>query len=232
MSDRDEVRRLLLAAESLSRDVRELPGKLGHRAVLEPSEHGSARKIHISRDGVELYWTFSLEAGEPRPDFYPSNIPFLDNLPAVVTWSSEAGLMAKWMVPGFEERIRALAHRVTEGAMATAPREITEMAERMSDRTPEEGKELLQGLRFEKGSPAAEWVRGVFGEPASTGLPEEAEGGLKDILRFHEEAGWAVADGESGPAQKRFELRKGTATRQLHAISIMGITIIDLSERG
>lgn len=231
VSDRVEVKRLLREAANLPPDVTELPGSGGHRASFETSVRGNARKIVVSRDGVELCWMFTLKAGEMRPDFYPGDVPFLGKLPTVVMWDSEAGLSVKWMVPGYEDRIRALAQRVKEHGMAATPKEVTELAQRLVAASPEERKQHLAALKVEKGSPVMAWVLERFGDVSSVGLPEEAAKVIQNIVGFHVESGWTVLEGASSAADQRYEMRKGSALRHVYAISILGITTVDLHQR-
>ena len=107
-----EVQRLLQEAAGLPEDdhasMRQTLDLALYHASLEPSGEGGARKISVSRDGVEVCWTFSLEANETRPRFYPEGVPFLGDLPAILMWTGESGLAVIWMVPGFQDRIRLL----------------------------------------------------------------------------------------------------------------------------
>jgi hypothetical protein len=229
MSERTERQRLLLEASDLPRGISELPGRIGHSATLEPSAHGGARIIHVSRDGVEVCWAFSLEAGEARPQFYPADIPFVGELSAVLVWDVDTGLHVKWMVPGYMKRIRELRDRVGDLDEAAIPKEVTVMAERMKEASPAERKERFAELNVEEGSPVLAWAKDVFGESAQ-GLPEEATRGVEEIITFHEDAGWEVAEGESGSNHRHVEMKKGSAIRRLAAISIMGLTTIALSQ--
>lgn len=232
MRDRAEIQRLLLAAAGLPKDVRELAGKEGYNASLEPSRQGKARRVGVSHDGVEVCWTFSLESGEGRPPFYPDGVPYVGDLPSVLMWTRESGLSVKWMVPGFEDRIQEMVAGVGERDLASVPSEITELAERMVGATSEERRSLLARLVVEGGSPVGEWATNLFGEPTEGGLPRQAAEALQRIVEFHEESGWTVTRHESGGVPQRYELTKGQSVRRLFAMSLLGLTAIDLNEPG
>ena len=98
------ARELLLdEAQRVGPDVTDLDGIRGHTASIVPSVTGPARLVRVMHGGSEVCWVFSLEAGEERPQFYPSDLPFSSDLPCTVSWDHEAGLAAKWEVPSSPE---------------------------------------------------------------------------------------------------------------------------------
>lgn len=229
MTQRSEIQRLLIEARALPADVCELRGADDLIAVLEPSAGGKARMVRVLRGGGPVSWMFSVEAGEVQPDFYPSDLPFLDRMSAVLMWDEEAGLHVQWMMTGFKEQIGELRDRVSRIDMSTLPAEVSELAEKVREATAAERKERLRELRLEDDSPVMEWVRGVFGD-VPTRLPDEVVQATEEILRFHERGGWTVVEEGPGAAQRRAEMRKGPATRHLQVVSVLGLTTIRLSQ--
>ncbi len=103
MIHRSARERLLYEAQRAGRDVTRLDGIRDHTASIVPSATGPARLVRVRDGGSEVCWIFSLETGEERPQFYPSDLPFSSALSCTVSWDDEAGLAAKWEVPSSPE---------------------------------------------------------------------------------------------------------------------------------
>lgn len=231
MTDRRERNRLLLEAQELPWSARELVGSDGHTASLEPAHQGRTRMIRVTQRGVEVCWTFSVDAGEAPPGFYPDDVPFLGELDVHFTWDRDSGLFVKWTLPDNDERIRRLRERLVALDPTSLPREVTALAEGLRAAPPEERKKLLAELDLAEGSPLRAWIQRVFDEPVAH-LPEGIDASVQEILTFHEREGWFVVDRRPGAGpSRRVEMHRGGVLRQLHAASLLGITMIDLLER-
>ena len=103
MIHRSARERLLDEAQQAGPDVTDLEGIRDHTASIVPSDNGPARLVRVMHSGAEVCWVFSLETGEERPQFYPSDLPFSSALSCTVSWDDEAGLAAKWEVPSSPE---------------------------------------------------------------------------------------------------------------------------------
>lgn len=231
MTDRMERNRLLLEAQELPWSARELVGSDGHAASLEPGAQGRTRMIRVTQRGIEVCWTFSLNAGEAPPGFYPDDVPFLGDLDVRLMWDRDSGLFVKWTLPDNDERILRLRERLVALDPTTLPREVTALAEGLRAAPPEERRKLLAELDLAEGSPLRAWIKRVFDEPVSH-LPEAIDASVQEILNFHEREGWFVVDRGAGAGpSRRVEMHRRGALRQLHAASLLGLTMIDLLER-
>jgi len=233
MTHRTARERLLFEAKDLARDVLTLDGIRGHSARLEPSPHGPARLIRVFHDGTEVCWTFEMEAGEARPPFYPDDVPLLDRLSASVTWDEEEGLQVRWMMPSNRERIAEIMTRLAGVDLTDAPRGLGELAQELPTKTKEERAELWRDFEQRQGGPLRNWTRKMLGDVASRRLPEEVTAAVEDVVAFHEGAGWVVVDrGATEGPSRTVLMRHGSTERVLQAISVVGITMIALSDGG
>jgi hypothetical protein len=231
MTDRRERNRLLLEAQELPWSARELVGSNGHAASLEPAPQGQSRMIRVTQRGVEVCWTFSLDAGQAPPGFYPDDVPFLGDLDVRFMWDRDSGLLVMWSVPDDDEPIRRLRERLVALDPTKLPREVTGLAEGLRAAPPEERKKLLAELDLAEGSPLRTWIQSVFDEPLGY-MPESTDASVQEILTFHEREGWFVVDQGPGVGpSRRVEMHRSGVLRQLHAASFLGITMINLVER-
>ena len=231
MTHRTARERLFFEAKDLPRDVLELPGIRGHRAVLEPSAEGPARMIHVFDGDVEVGWMLVLEAGEARPPFYPPDVPYVATLSAALSWDDEVGLHVRWTPPANKARIAEMVQGVKEAGLAQAPKGLTELAKRLREAPAGDRRRVLESLEDDT-EPVAAWAKTVFGDPASGAhLPDDASAALDQIRSFHEENGWEVLDPGSGEGpSRRVRLGRGAEVRELYAVSVVGITMVGLSE--
>ncbi len=88
--------RLIFEARDVAADVEILEGIRGHSATLERSKSGPARMIRVWHEGAVVSWTFSLEPGEARPQFYPQDVPLISDMHCEMAWDDENGLVVKW----------------------------------------------------------------------------------------------------------------------------------------
>ena len=73
----EALKKLLRAASKAPMGTESLEGDRGLIALFEESEVGPARLIRIMEGEENVYWSFSLLPGESKPQFYPSELPFL-----------------------------------------------------------------------------------------------------------------------------------------------------------
>jgi len=219
--------RLLFEAKDLPRDVLRLDGIRGHSATVELSDHGPSRIVRVFHEGVEVCWTFAVDAAEPRPQFYPDDVPLVGSLSATVTWDDETGLHVTWM-PATEDQAAAFKRRfeaVDRGALQKA---LADRAQERRDTTAEGRREPSGDVADGAPSPSAAFLKQAL---LDEDLSAEAEGAIEEIVAFHERAGWKVApDGPAQGPKQHFTMHRGSAERALSVFSALGIATIGLSQ--
>ena len=247
--------RLLDEAKRAGPEVTVLDGEGGHIASIESSETGPARLVRVMLEGREVCWAFSLESGEGRPQFYPSELPFITDLPCTVTWDGETGLAMKWKFLPSPEWGAQLKERMVrlwktkplpDGCpdLADQPRgktreELIEvmrarrdaLADQLRGKTREEQIEVARAFRDTiMPQPMMDWAKDVLG--SETALPDEATALISEVVTFHRDGGWTIdSEGGKSPIWERKILGHGDRKRQLVAMSAMGITLVQLSDQ-
>jgi hypothetical protein len=211
MIHRTARERLLFEAREAAEDVESLEGIRGHTATLERSAHGPARIVRVSHDDAVVSWSFSLEPGEARPDFYPADVPLIPDMRCEMTWDDESGLVVRWreqldpqQQAKFRENFESFRDRVEE--MTGKPLEPG------AGVRPEQAKEALASMAF-------------------PGLGEVVASRVSEIVAFHEAAGWSLVSGPSSGPVVKARLKQAETERSVIASSF-GASVIVLGEDG
>ena len=249
--------RLLDEAKRAGPEVTVLHGERGHTASIESSETGPARLVRVMREGHEVCWTFSLEGGEGRPQFYPSELPFIGDLPCTVTWDDETGLAMNWkfrpspdwgpqlkermvrhwktnpLPDGFAVLADQLKGKTREELIEVMRARRDTLADQLRGKTREERIEVARALRDSMQSqPMMVWARDAVGDLFETALPDEATALISGVVTFHRDRGWTIdSEGGKPPISERKILGHGDRKRELLAMSAMGITLVRLSDQ-
>ena len=249
--------RLLDEAKKAGPDVTVLDGEEGHTASLETSETGPARLVRVMLEGREVCWTFSLESGEERPPFYPSELPFMTDLPCTLTWDGETGLAMTWkFLPspewkaqlkermvrfwetnqfpdGFSDQADQLKGKTKEEMIEVMRKRRDTLLDQLEGKTREEKIEVARAFRDTiMPPPMIDWVKDAFGDLFESALPDEATALISEVVTFHRNGGWTI-DSEDGkpPKWEHKVLGLGDRQRQLTMWSAMGITVVQLSDQ-
>ncbi len=182
-------------------DVWSLEGIRGHLASLEASANGPARIIHVSHEGSEVCTMFTLGPGEQRPQFYPEDVPFLQEFGSVVAWDKDGGLKVIWSTRRTEAQKTEFKEWMAKVDFSAMPEELRTLGEQMQGKTKEEMKQLMRDSLGNLPESVTDWSKQLFGGALSAGPPDYLDTGLADIVSFHEEAGWTAErrEGTEGP---------------------------------
>ena len=120
-----------------------LDGIRDHTASIVSSDAGPARIVRVMRGGSEVCWVFSLEIGEERPQFYPTDLPFSTDLPCTVTWDDETGVTVKWNVPPSPEWDSQMKESMAR-LVGTRPAGFTDLSERLRRKTTEDASAVAR----------------------------------------------------------------------------------------
>ena len=200
-------------------------------AFLEDSQHGPACLVRIQKDGRPIRWSFALQPGEPRPQFYPEDLPFLPDLLCLVAWSDESGLSTSWAsLPGEElGAFQAKLKEMLEGEdIPFGPREAAERlgraGKKMGGGLWDELRSLIPPSLVEALSDTAD---GIFGREA----PQKMVGHADTISAFLATQGWAQNPGPepSGASLVRVFSKMGKE-RELTVRWFLGMGSIILKE--
>lgn len=211
MVHRTARERLLAEAREAPEHLERMEGIRGHSATLKCSDNGLARIVRVWHNGAVVTWSFSLEPGEARPDFYPPDLPFWPDMHCEVTWDDELGLVVKWREhvdpqrqAEFHENLESFKKRVA-GLTGEPPGSRTRV-------TPAQRREAL----------------GVLAGPGHEGSLALR---INEIVALHETAGWKLASDPSSGPMARVTLKRGDIERSVLASSF-GAAMIVLGEEG
>ena len=209
MTNRSARKLLLREALDVGPDVTFLEGVRGHAAVIESSETGPARIVRVSRDGDEVCWAFSLEAGADRPHFYPDDLPFHTGLPCKVNWDDEDGLVVSWAVLPTPEFRSKLKERMASLRGVELPEEFKNLAEQLKGKSREEMVEIMRELRDDFPQSIVDHAQATLGDLSDGSLPDAAAALVSEATAFHEERDWMASSEETaGPVYVTTTLRR------------------------
>ena len=228
---KDAVKSLLKAAVAAPIGTNRLEGDQGLVASIEESEEGPARSIRILKDEKLVYWSFQLRPGEPKPQFYLQDIPFILGPMCMVAWYEGSGLSVFWTsLPGKgHARFQSELSSMIEGAeLPPGLTEVVEKVGRVGKKVTAEIWEELGGLIPPSFVEAmTEKAHSIFGSE----IPQEFITQAEFISSFLSEEGWAPAPGQesSGAVFTRI-FRKSEKQRELSVRWFLGVSLIMLKE--
>lgn len=228
----DAASRLMKEALRAEAGVVMLEGEGGLTASIEASDLGPSRMVRVHRDGSDVCWTFSLQADEQQPSFYPPDLPFVSGVPCSATWRAESGISAMWMLPPSPEWRSVLRSRMHSLEGLDLPDEVRVFAERLKAESKAGRIALMRELRDALPASFLERAREAFGDLFEQGLPDEASTLMSVVVSFHEERGWKASSepGDSTSARRWTLQKEGRRERHLLAMSAAGIASVALSE--
>ena len=222
---------LLLRATQASPDVSRLEGKDGLAASIEHSALGPARLIRVDRSGIERWRNILVQPGEPRPDFYPTDIPFTARAFCSATWSVDFGLAILWSLP-----VEQLDIPSREELAALAAPGDSDAADDFVRRFLTAGKEdklrMAQEVSGLLGEPFMRRIEEAFGTVSQEELPPEAQALTAEVITYHVQSGWEVSPDpdHQGPGHG-WTLTLNERRRELSARSMLGMSTLTLAER-
>lgn len=225
------LKNLLLRATQASSGVSRLEGDGGLSASIEHSSLGPARLIRVNRSGIERFRNILVQPGEPRPHFYPADIPFTARAYCNATWSADFGLAVFWSLP--VERLDIPGKE--ELAALQQPRDshaVEEFVRRFLAASKEDKLQMVQELSGLVGESFMRRIEETFGNISQEELPAEAQALSADLITFHLQAGWDVSpDPDHGGPGHGWILMLDERRRQLSARSMLGMSTVALAER-
>jgi hypothetical protein len=222
---------LMLRATRAPPGVSSLNGGAGLTASIEHCSSGPARLIRVYRSGSERFRNILVSPGEPRPAFYPADIPFTARAFCNATWSEDFGLAVLWSLPverldiPSREELAALPQPRDSGA-------VEEFVRRFLIATKEDKLQMVQELSGLVGESFMRRIEETFGNIGQEELPAEAQALAADLITFHVQAGWEVSPdpAHSGPGHG-WTLMLAERRRQLSQRSMLGMSTVALAER-
>jgi len=187
--------------------------------------------IRVHREGVELYRNILIQPGEPRPEFYPSDIPFAPRAFCNATWSTDFGFAVLWSLPvetlnlPNKEQVAALGQFQDADA-------AEEFVRRFLAAAKEDKLRMVQELSQLSGESFMRRIDETFGDSSEDELPADAQTLTADLITFHLRAGWEVAqDSDQRAPGHSWTLTRGERRRQLSAYALFGMSTATLAEK-
>jgi hypothetical protein len=231
VDSRQALKSLLLRATRATSDVSTLEGEAGLTAHIEHSPAGPARLIRIEHDGTERYRNVLVQPGEPRPDFYPEEIPFAARAFCNATWSEEFGLAVLWSLPA--ETLEIPGQK--EAAALPQPGDagaVEDFVRRFLVADKEEKLRMVQELSGLAGESFMRGIEEAFGDVRAGELPPEAQALSAELITLHVQAGWEVhPDPDHGGPGHGWTLTQNGRRRRLAARSMLGMSTVTLAEK-
>ena len=174
--------------------------------------------VRIERDGEAVCWTFSLEAGESPPDFYPATVPCIADLRCDVRWDVESGLSVSWKVSPDEDTRAVLKDRASQMDPSAFSQEAKDLAEDFRTMSGEERIARMGELRDAMPQAVMDQAADLVGDLLGGPLPSDASAAVSAIVDYHEERGWSVSHEQAGmPGSVRTALTLGEDARDRKA---------------
>lgn len=227
----EAVKSLLKSAARAPAGTKSIDGDLGLVATLEESEDGPARLIRILKGERLIRWSFHIQPGEPEPQFYPPDIPFLPGLVSHLNWHETSGLSVSWTsVPGEDlHRFQSKLKGMIEGA--DLPSGFIEAAEKAGRAGKKATSELWKEVRTLIPSSFVEAVSETADNIFGGDVPQEHIAQADAISAFLIDMGWTHGpDHEPSGASLSRVFQKTGKKRELTVRWIFGMCSFLLQE--
>lgn len=227
------LKRLVREAQAAGPDASAIEGEGGFSASIERSTVGPGRLVRISRDGVEVYRTFSLQAGEARPPFYPDDVPYVASGSCILTWAAASGLSVVWMLPPSEAWTASLERGlgVLEDDDAFPQDVLDDFHRRLEGASEADGLRIAADLRARLPRQLLDRLDEALGGLFTPAASPDGQAAVSEVIAFHEARGWRRASGPDDAADPRCTvLRRDDRTREIRDASMAGLVTLALSE--
>ena len=224
---------LLSEALQAPDDVSEMSNSEGRivRIQRDPSYPG-AKRAHLDAplpdDRVTQVWR--LPASATRPEFYPSDVPFIPDVSCLVT-EGKRGLSVSWK----DAASRSLSPEKAEAIRTSAPADLSDLMSSVYRRSPDkpapaDAAELHRLFRERfRDDDVQQWVVSDSGRE----LEDRIVARFDDLVRQSVESGWSQeGPGEGDPpfVIRSETLRKAGTQRELTLMAVAGISNIILRD--
>lgn len=227
------LKRLVRDAQAAGPDESAIEGEGGFSASIERSAVGPGRLVRVFRDGAEVYRTFSLQAGEARPPFYPDDVPYVSAGSCILTWAAGSGLSVVWMLPPSDAWTASLERGlgVLEDDDAFPQEVLDDFRRRLESASEADGLRIAADLRARLPRSLLDRLDETLGGLFAPAASPDGHAVVEEVIAFHEARGWRRSSGPDDAADpRRTVLHRKDRTREIRDASMAGLVTLALSE--
>lgn len=224
--------RLVREANKSPRGTRVLEGEEGLSATLDESEVGQARMVRVLREGEEVYWSFVVQKDEPRPHFFPDEVPHVPSASCMLSWHRNTGINAIWTLGHGDHGESLLAEFAAKLQAIEMPEGMDELVENVKSFGKQGAASLKEGLEAVLPQP----FLGKLVDAAEGMFPKELHESAMEIANtvsgFLEGRGWTpTAEPECSRVSWSRTFEREGSGRELKVFSMALASTVGLWER-